>query len=364
MSHEGSARYVRAAASTPGLWSAFAIALCLSGCSSSDASRSRAASAGATPPSGAVAGYIWDSRREGLRPLSGGLGAARLESPLPGPALRAASPCPAHSFSLGADSGGNLFVITLPSGLRTNLNGPVASDQQIVLSPNCSNGLVYSPSRGSGVLIGGLPSQAHLQSIGLGSQGSIAAAAVSDSGAILIARPIPGGADGTVSLEFLAAGGAVESLPSPSGQAGGFRIGGMAFLPGADTAVIADATASVVYLARQLGPDPSFTAIATSLQGVSSPRAASVSRDGRFAFIANGAKKTLLRIDLTSTSAPLPIECSCTPTELIPLTGDASFEVTDPAAGVIFALNGDGPAPRTLFIPTDAVPAPAAGGAQ
>jgi hypothetical protein len=48
---------------------------------------------------------------------------------------------------------------------------------------------------------------------------------------------------------------------------------------------------------------------------------------------------------------------------LIPLAGNAGFQITDPAAGVIFALNGDEQTPRTVFIPTDKAGA-ATGGAQ
>jgi hypothetical protein len=87
------------------------------------------------------------------------------------------------------------------------------------------------------------------------------------------------------------------------------------------------------------------------------------SADGHYAFVANGSGNNLLRIDLTSTGAPIAIACGCSPTELIPLAGAAGFQITDAAAGLIFALNGDGPSPRTVFIPTDKVSA-ATGGAQ
>jgi DNA-binding beta-propeller fold protein YncE len=164
--------------------------------------------------------------------------------------------------------------------------------------------------------------------------------------------------DGTTSLEILPATGAAQTL-STSLQ----KVGGMAFLPGADSAIIADSPANTVYLGKQLSSAPSFTAIATAAQGVSSPRAVAASADGHFAFVANGVGNTLLRIDLNANAAPLPIACSCSPTELIPLAGNAGFQLTDPAAGVIYALNGDGQTPRTVFIPTDKVSA-ATGGAQ
>jgi hypothetical protein len=274
---------------------------------------------------------------------------------MPGLALRSATPCPSHGFALAGDAGGNAFAIALPSGQPTKVGDPVAGDEQMVLSPTCSNGLVYSPSRGSGLLISGLPSSPRAQAITMSASGTLGGAAISDSGAILFAAVK---SDGTTSLEILPATGAAQTL-STSLQ----KVGGMAFLPGADSAIIADSPANTVYLGKQLSSAPSFTAIATAAQGVSSPRAVAASADGHFAFVANGVGNTLLRIDLNANAAPLPIACSCSPTELIPLAGNAGFQLTDPAAGVIYALNGDGQTPRTVFIPTDKVSA-ATGGAQ
>jgi hypothetical protein len=350
-----SVRTPRSGVANPGIWIALAITLCFCGCSGFSPSRSGTSSANASPPSGAIAGYIWDSRVQGLRPLSGSLGAAHLESPLTGPALHSATPCPAHGFALGSDASGSVFSISLPSGQPTKLGGRVATDQQLTLSPSCANGLVYSPSHGSGLLISGLPSSPGVQSIALRTSGPLVSAAISDSGAILVSAPK---SDGTATLEILSATGAAQVLSSPVQ-----KIGGMAFLPGADSAIIADSAANTVYLGKQFSSGPSFAAIAASAQGVSNPRAVATSSDGHFAFVANGAGNNLLRIDLTSAAAPLAIACGCSPTEFIPLAGNAGFQITDAAAGVIFALNGDGLTPRTVFVPTDKAGA-AAGGAQ
>ena len=348
-------RTPRSGVAIPGIWIALAITSFLCGCSGYSPSRSATGSANASPPSGAIAGYIWDSRVHGLRPLSGSLGAAHLESPLTGPALHSATPCPSHGFALGSDASGSVFSISLPSAEPTKLGDAVAPDQQLTLSPSCGNGLVYSPSRGSGLLISGLPSSPRVQSIALSASGPVVSAAISDSGAILLAALK---SDGTASLAILSATGAPQVLSSPLQ-----KIGGMAFLPGADSAIIADSAANTVYFGKQLSSGPSFAAIAAATQGVSNPRVVASSADGHFAFVANGAGNNLLRIDLTTTAAPVPVACSCTPTELLPLAGNAGFQITDAKAGLIFALNGDGLMPRTVFIPTDRAGA-AAGGAQ
>lgn len=327
--------------------------LCLSACSSSSF-HSPTTSASASAPSAPVAGYVWDSRVQGLRPLSGSLGAAHLESALSGPALQSAAPCPSRELALAGGTGG-VFSISLPSGQPARLGDAVAPDQQVTLSPSCANGLVYSPSSGSGLLISGVNSAPRVQSIALTTSGPVTSAAIADSGIILVAAPK---SDGTTSLQILSATGTAQPL-SISVQ----KIGGMGFLPGADSAIIADSAANKVYFGKQLSSSPSFTPIAASAQGVSNPRAVATSADGHFAFVANGTGKNVLRVDLASAATPLAVACGCSPTALIPLAGNAGFQITDAAAGVIFALNGDGPTPRTVFIPTDKVSA-ATGGAQ
>jgi DNA-binding beta-propeller fold protein YncE len=112
----------------------------------------------------------------------------------------------------------------------------------------------------------------------------------------------------------------------------------------------------------QLSSKPVITQIAGAAQGVLSPRAAAISADGQFAFIANGKGGAVLRFNLGGPPALKAIKCACSPTELIPLFGNATFQITDPAAGTIYALEGDTKEMRTVFIPTDKAGTAAGGG--
>jgi DNA-binding beta-propeller fold protein YncE len=182
---------------------------------------------------------------------------------------------------------------------------------------------------------------------------SITDAVVSDTGSLLVASK---NGDGTVAVQLVPASGAAQTLETMQ------AYGAMAFAPSADTAVLADAGASAVLVASQLSSKPVLTHFAGAAQGASSPRAAAVSADGQFAFIANGTGGTVLRLNLAGPPALKAIKCACSPTELIPLFGNATFQITDPAAGTIYALEGDTKEPRTVFIPTDKVAAAAGGG--
>ncbi len=342
----------------PEFWIALAISIGLSGCShSSITSSTTPSSAVAAQPAAALVGYVWDARVPGLRPVSGTLGAAHLESAIAAPALQSALACSAHGFALAGDSAGIVYQVALPSGQPTRLAEPVAKDQRLAFSPSCANALVFSPTTGSIALITGLPASPQVQSLALAVPG-VSVAAISDTGTFLIGTLK---SDGSTALQIASATAAPTTLVSLQ------RIGGIAFLPGIDTALVADSAANTVSLARQLTTSPTLTPLAAAAQGVLSPRAVAASADGHFAFVANGKGNTLLRIDLTATAAPVPIPCNCSPTELLPLTGNAGFQITDAASGLIFALNGDAPTPRTLFIPTDSLKsatAGATGGAQ
>ncbi len=332
----------------------FATAIGLSGCGTTAVSTSPPASASASKPGAAVSGHVWDSRIAGLRPVTGSLGAAHLAGSISGATFSAAAPCSSKDFALLADPTGAVTMMSLSSGQQSQLAAPVGKSERILLSPSCSNALVYSPGIASGVLISGLPSSPLVQSLSFASSGSIVGAAVSDLGTVLLASR---NSDGSSAVRLLPVAGSSQTLTRLK------QFGAMTFLPGGDNAVIADAGTNIVSLEKQLSGNPTLSQLASSATGISKPVAASASADGHFAFVANGTGGNIYRFDMSGASAPIRISCACTASELLPLYGNASFQLSDPAAGTIFALDGDASVPRTVFIPTDKI-ASVRGGAQ
>lgn len=343
---------VRSCCGMAGMGIAFIPAVWLSGCANMTHSNGAATSTSASLPASAALGYVWDSRVQGLRGVAGTPGAAHLESALAGLRLSAASPCSGKNFALVADTAGALMVASLPSGQMTRLADPLAANQRIVLSAACSTAIVYAPGASRALLIGGLPSSPRVQAIDLPAQ-SIADAVVSDTGSLLVANK---NGDGTATVQLVLASGSAQTLKTL------LKYGAMAFAPSTDMAVLADAGANTVVVASQLSSKPAFAQIAGAAQGVLSPRAAAVSADGQFVFVVNGSGGTILRLNLAGSPQPAAIACVCSATELVPLFGNATFQITDPAAGTIFALEGDAKEPRTVFIPTDKVAMVAGGG--
>jgi hypothetical protein len=171
------------------------------------------------------------------------------------------------------------------------------------------------------------------------------AVVLADSGSILIALPA---ANGTASIQLLAGGAGSLQPVSVLG-----RFGGMAFLPGVDTAIIADASANSVIEASHLTGSLSLTNLASAADGISQPVAVGISADGHLAAVANAGSSSVIRLDLSGKSAPVRTVCQCSPTELEPLAGNFAFRLNEPGAGTVWALDGNGALPRVIFIPTD-----------
>jgi hypothetical protein len=142
------------------------------------------------------------------------------------------------------------------------------------------------------------------------------------------------------------------------------RLGGMAFVPGADSAVIADAGANTVIEAAHVTGAISVAQIASEKDGTAKPDAVGISADGRWAAVANSKDGSVLRIDLSGQSAVSRTVCSCSPTELQPLAGNFAFRLNEPGTGTVWAFDGGGSvAPRMVFLPAEQ-PAAATQGAQ
>jgi hypothetical protein len=344
-----------------GYCAVLAFVLGLSGCGSNSL---RGTSPGGSPignlttgaPAAAVLGYVWDSRVPGLRTVTGVLGAAHLESgSLVSAAFTAAAPCAGKGFALLADATGAVQMMSLPGTELSRVADPIAKNEHIQLSRSCSNALIYAPGSSSVELISGLPSSPLVQTISIPSSGLIAGAAVGDTGSILFACLH---ADGSAAVQLLTApGNQFQALATMQ------RYGGITFLPGGTSAVLADSGANTVTIATLQSSGPVLTHLASVAEGVSKPLAIAPSADGHFLFVANGSGTSILRFDLTGASPPVSTACACTTSELIPLSGNAIFQLNDPVTGTIFALEGDARIPRTIFIPTDKVGA-LSGGAQ
>ena len=317
--------------------------LLLSGCSSSSINSGSTGTGGSSTPAGttvstgAQMGLIWNSSDSTLRTLVGVPGATQI-----GPAL-----FPAGTFSTGAfasptqtalliDPKGNLKAMTLPSQQPVTLTGDVSPSSQITFSPHGAYAVIFAPGSSSLLLVTGIPQSPAVATVSSATQ--IQGAAVSDAGTLLVAAN--SGATG-VTISATTASGARTTLATLAGY------GGMSFVPGSEDSLIADSQANT--LARYHNGTP--TTLATGANGLNQPFAVAASRDDHWAVAADRADGSLLRVDLTGITTPVQSKCTCSPTQLSALNGNAVFELAPPGASPGWMIEADSPESRVLFIP-------------
>jgi hypothetical protein len=294
--------------------------------------------------SGPLLGAWWDASHSGLRTVYGVVGAAHQGAPaISDGSYSGGAACIRKNIALLTAPSGSVFSVALPQGEPLEISGSGMPKASIVFSPSCTTSLVYAPGSPAALLVQGLLSAPTATPVSLPAGNSVAA--IADSGSILIAVP---SANGASSIELLASGTSAFQAVSVLS-----RFGGMAFLPGADAALLADAAANTVVEASHLTTNISLTPLAAAADGVSQPVAVAVSADGQLAAVANSNGSSILRLDLSGKTAPVTTICHCSPTKLEPLAGNFAFRLNDPGSGTVWAFDGNGSLPRVLFIPTD-----------
>jgi hypothetical protein len=284
-----------------------------------------------------VLGFAWDSKALALREIDGVPGAARVDASAgSGAGFATAVAAGSRAYALLLDSKGALYLTLLPGGVPRQLaSGPWSG---LAISASGEYAVAYSATGAASEVIGGLPQQPALRSADVQGIG-IAAAAVSDTGAVLLATKPGGSGTGILAI----APGAVSASRVLSLGA----MGGLAFVPGTDRALVADAaTGTVTQLDHVCGvPTPSL------LSGSTLPKSVGldVSADGRWVLMANGSG-TIVRLDLNGQTPPSSTKCNCAPTTVANLSGSA-FRLTDVGSSTGWMVEAGGNSPRVLFIP-------------
>jgi hypothetical protein len=323
------------------LGSAICVAiLLLTGCGKSNITTTggnRGIPAGTNVSNGAQMGLIWNSSDSTLRALVGVPGATQLGAAI----------FPAGTYSNGAYAGltqtallidpkGNLKVMTLPSQQPISIAANVAPSSQISFSPHGGYATILAPGASSLLLVTGIPQSPAVANISSTTQ--IQGAAVSDAGTLLVA------ANGTttgVTVTSTTAAGTRSMLATLAG------FGGMNFVPASEDSLVADSSANT--LTRYHNGTPAT--LATGVNGLKQPIAVAASQDGHWAVTADGADGFILRIDLTGATPPTQSSCTCSPTQLSALSGNAVFEMVAPGAAPGWMIQADSPTSRVLFIP-------------
>jgi len=134
----------------------------------------------------------------------------------------------------------------------------------------------------------------------------------------------------------------------------GQRITAICFLPNSASALVAEQIARQVLMYSLSDSAVTASVFAADIDGLSDPVAMNVSGGGRWAIVGNAADKTVARIDLSGAVAPSVFPCSCDPSQITRLAGDAVFQIGGFYDQPLWIFDGDDVNPRLVFVPAPA----------
>src|SRR5579863_6329196 len=224
--------------------------------------------------SGPVLTAWWDPGIHGVRTVYGVAGAAyqgpvAVQSNL----FSSGFVCMRGSIALLLSASGEIFSASIPRGSPVAMVTTPLKKPQVVFSPSCTNALVYTSGAPSALLIQNLSSSA--QTLPLNLPSTVTTAIVADSGMVLMNLA---GSDKSSSIQSVSPGATTSRAVTTLAQ-----FGAMSFLPGRDTALLADSAANTIFEASVATGGISIEQIAGEGNGVSRPVAIAASADGRMA---------------------------------------------------------------------------------
>lgn len=280
---------------------------------------------------------------DGLRPVWGTLGADLLGDIVPLPSgLAKLIPAPGQGFGLAQTADQTQMGIVLLDGNLIGDFQPVAgalgNPDRIVFSPGGSSAVLYSLATQHLQILTGLPGSPQVaRDIDATSlPGTAGALAVSDDAGLVLAAALQ--PDGAVVTAF-AADGTSRTVSS------GGAISAMRFLPGTQTAVIADSQNNQI----TLWAVNSTRVLATDAQGIATPLDLESSTDGHRVYVANSGAGNILTIDLASGTATA-LQCYFNPSAFGPLRNSA-VTVMGQSSDSVWLLDKDAAAPWVAFAP-------------
>jgi DNA-binding beta-propeller fold protein YncE len=302
-----------------------------------------ALAAGATIQ-GPELGFVFDSAKRELRPILGIPGAAVLgEAVATDAELRRAAVSPQQNYVLAvAGEHNQVFVIAMNHTPLTPVpvQGADRGPDQIALSAGGRAAVLYYKNRNRMEVVTGLPESPKVTSELYLSAGQYpSTVAIGDDGGTVLAGV-------GAALYQITAGGEVPVL-TELGKVSAIAV------PATGTAIIADSAHSQIHRVRGIGGGIEANVIAGPKDGISSPVAVTVSRDGSRAFVANGKGGTVSVIGLKLEGVVTKIACGCTPTGLARLAGDEVFRLTEISSRPLWMLEAGAHEPRILFVPAD-----------
>jgi hypothetical protein len=294
---------------------------------------SAAAQSGSAAIAQPVLGLMFDAGAQTVRTLMGIPAAAQVGGTLDGTPLSAVAIASGPGYALALENGTGAALLVSQAGRQT-LAGVRTGAQLVAVSPLGTAAAVYYGDSGKASILTGLPDAPQtLREVTL--DGTPSLMAVSDDGATLAAAISLSANESTVFS--YSASGAGQALLSDR------LFVSLEFVPGNTSLVMATQAAVYLYQNRQ-----GLQLLTDQRDGVANVVGAAASGDGTRVFI--GMQSGLVAVHDLATSTQTLLTCSCQPAGLWRLRGKAVFRLNEPGGGPLWVVDGDGVAPRLLFV--------------
>ena len=290
------------------------------------------------------------SKDAGFRPILG----------IPGAALQGRSLGGVYGISTAVVPAGQEYALAIAASNRqpfllrdlgnphsvTLLPGTSPGADEIVMSPGGSAAVLLYREAAQVVILTGIP-QAPASSWNIDAgmlPGPIVSLAVSDDGSVVLAAA---GDENQQSVLLLAADQSWRLLTTVDGRAS------FAFLNSSTDALLADSASNQVLLVKNTSGNASLLPLAGEAEGISSPVAVAATVGNQRAIIANSDPGGIVSVSLDGGDVQA-VACSCSPTGLHRLSGNAIFRLNEPSSAPLYVYDGDALNPRIVFVPPPA----------
>jgi hypothetical protein len=279
-----------------------------------------------------------------ISPIIGIPGASILADSLPlGTGILGTVIAPSQDYAVALRTGDTqIVVIDLLAGQMTPVAAVNPDGLVIAISPSGSAAAVYDSGSGSiQIIVHPRQSPQVIQQFDAsGIAGRASAIAVSDDGAVVLAKFVDSGGAG---LWMLNSSGAVQRLPVDQPSA-------VTFFSNRQDAVVSDDATQSARIIMDAGQTAAQVPLVSAIDGMAGFSSIAASEDGGRVFLADAKSGNIATVDV-QTGQFVVVPCGCQPAGFYRLKGSSIFSLNEASQQPIRALDASSNQPRIVITP-------------
>jgi hypothetical protein len=305
---------------------------------------------------GPTLGLFFDPKAHAIRPIWGIPGSATAGQPIDvGFPLAAGMVSPSQDYALVVAGDGSMSAVAFgPNGPSIQpISGITTAPDRMVTSPGGKSAALYYSSSTSIQILTSLPATPQMaRQVDLSPLPNAPDVfAISDDGSLLLVG-VPENAAGSPAqgevFVFTSDSSTPRSIASVQ------HASAIAFVSQSHDALLADDGASSVVLVSDVANGANIS-WAFASQQLLAPDSVQASADRQTFLVASSTNSVVGILDASGSNAVV-VACNCAPRELKPLSAALTYQITEPASGLFWALDSSVSYPRIFFVPIPSDP--------